>query len=69
MVRRSINASNHCGSAAHNIIEPIGIMRKVREHDMRGSDHWEIDVSENILDMEIIVPLFMRSLNKHRLCK
>ena len=60
MVRRSINASNHCGSAAHNIIEPIGIMCKVREHDMRVSDHWEIDVSENTLDMEI---------NKHKIMK
>ena len=40
--------SNHRGSAANNI-EPLSIMHKVQEEGMRGSDHWEIDVSENTL--------------------
>ena len=34
--------------------------------EMSSSDHWEIDVSENTLDMELVVPIFKCSIHKHK---
>jgi hypothetical protein len=49
-------------------MKPIGIMPKARkEHAVSKSDCWEIDVSENTMDMEIVVPVFLRSLQKYHI--
>ena len=49
-------------------MKPIGIMPKARkEHTVRNSDCWEIDISENIMDMQIVVPVFIRSLQKYHI--
>ena len=69
IISKPISASNLQESPAVDIM-PIGIMPKVRDQqDVEQSDHWEIDVSESTLDMEMIVPIFMRSLKKHRIMK
>ena len=51
-------------------LKPIGILPKFREQDnVQSTDHWEIDVTENTLDMELIVSIFIRSLQKHHIMK
>jgi hypothetical protein len=49
-------------------MKPIGIMPKARkEHAVSNSDCWEIDISENTIDMQIVVPVFLRSLQKYHI--
>ena len=50
--------------------KPIGIMPKTREEQgVCHSDYWEIDLSQNIMDMQLIVPTYLRSLQKHQIMK
>ena len=36
---------------------------------MQSTDHWEIDVTENTLDMELVVPIMLNSLRKYHIMK
>ena len=65
VVTKTINSSPLRNSPMLHV-KPIGIIPKVRESmEMSSSDHWEIDVSENTLDMELVVPIFKCSIHKH----
>ena len=44
----------------------VGVQPKVhQDHSSTESEHWERDVSENVMDMEKVVPLFIKSMQKH----
>ena len=50
--------------------KPIGIIPKVREEqNMVNSGHWEVDVSENLMDMQLIVKIYTISLQKYQIMK
>ena len=66
IITRPINASSLRDTAPIDI-KPIGIIPKVREQ--QGVDHWEIDVAESTMDMEVVVPTFVQSLNKYKIMK
>ena len=52
------------------VTKPIGIMPKVREEQyLQNSSHCEIDVTENVMDMQLIVPIYIRSMQKHQIMK
>ena len=64
-VSKPINVTGIHGCPA-NTPKPVGILPKVRQDQKNSeSNHWEIDLSENTLDMEQIVPIFMKSMQKH----
>ena len=66
VVTKAINSSPLRNSPMLHV-KPIGIMPKVRQSmEMSSSHHWEIDVSENTLDMELVVPVFKCSIHKHK---
>ena len=71
LVVRPIAASPLRGSSVAGSIPPIGIMPKHQlQHKQQlqmqegGSDHWEIDVESTKLDVERILPIYQRSLQK-----
>ena len=45
-------------------IKPIGILPKVRDEEFSNSDHWEIDVSHSVIDLELISAVYKESLRK-----
>ena len=48
-------------------VKPIGIMPKVTEQiDLCHCNQWEIDITENTVDMEVVVPIFVQSINRYK---
>ena len=69
VVTRPIHASPFRGLPG-SATKPIGIMPKVREQqNLVNSGHWEVHVSENMTDMELIVTIYNRSLQKYQITK
>lgn len=69
VVSRPIAAGPYRGTL-NSASKPIGIVPKVREQQTTmNSDYWEIDSAENTLDIEVIVPIYIRSLQKYQLMK
>ena len=62
---RPITASPLRGTHSTNT-KPIGIMPKerLREQDLQTADHWEIDISDNTMDFGLILPIYLKSLQK-----
>ena len=52
--------SNHCQT------RPMGVVRKQADME-QGLQHWEMDLSENQLDMELVPSVFLHCLKKMRL--
>ena len=52
--------SNHCQT------RPMGVVRKQADME-QGLQHWEMDLSENQLDMELVPLVFLHCLKKMRL--
>ena len=51
-------------------IKPIRITPKDRSiQSMQQSDHWEIDLSENTIDLQLVVEVYTRCTEKFRLMK
>ena len=47
-------------------MKPIGIVPTLRkDHQIDQNCHWEIDISENTVDMELVVPSLVKSLHKY----
>ena len=65
LVVRPITASPLRGTPSTNP-KPIGIMPKerVQQQGLQSADHWEIDISANIMDLGLILPLYLQSLQK-----
>ena len=49
-------------------MKPIGIIPKFHSPhpEQQGYNHWEIDLSEEIIDMDIILPVYHTSLKKYQ---
>ena len=45
-------------------IKPIGILPKARDEEFSNSDHWEIDVSQSVIDLELIATVYKESVRK-----
>ena len=45
----------HNKQLATEKLKPVGILPKEREEQFENSDHWEIDVSDSVIDLELIV--------------
>ena len=65
LVVRPITASPLRGTPCTNT-KPIGIMPKepLQQPDLVSGDHWEIDISANVLDLGLILPLYLQLLHK-----
>lgn len=69
VISKPINASNLRDLPPSNV-KSIGIIPKVREQlQLQQTDYWEIDISDNTLDMECIVPIFIQSVKKYNIMK
>ena len=42
-------------------------LSKVNEQAVCNSDCWEVDLSENTMDIQLIVPIYLRSLQNHHI--
>lgn len=63
--------SKVCVKGKHNHFQnrPMGVVSKVSPVE-EGADHWEIDVSDRQLDMELVVSAYSKCVCKmNRLCK
>lgn len=65
LVVRPITASPLQGTHSTNL-KLIGIMPKERLHEqeLQFADHWEIDISTNTIDFGLILPIYLKSLQK-----
>ena len=64
LITKSINSS--CVPEPLANVKPIGILPKLKgQEKMKSTDHWEIDLTENMLDMELVVPIMLESLRKY----
>ena len=49
-------------------LEPIGIVCK-QHLQKQNTDHWEIDISSNVNDMELALPIFQESIQKFNISR
>ena len=47
---------------------PVGIVQKP-ESKINKHDHWEVDISENIIDLEAVVQVYQNAINKFNTLK
>ena len=45
-------------------IKPIGILSKERDEEFNSSNHWEINVSQSVIDLELTAIVYNESLRK-----
>ena len=45
-------------------IKPVGILPKERDEEFNSSDHWEINVSQSVIDLESTAIVYKESLRK-----
>ena len=56
VVTRPIAASPFSGKPVPSVTKPIGIIPKVRqEQNILNTEHWEIDVSDAMLDLDYCI--------------
>ena len=54
----------------HICIKPVGITPKVRaEQEEESSDHFEIDISGNMMDLHLVVQIYSVCLEKYQVMK
>ena len=56
-------------SRATSTSRPIGIVPKYNPHAENGDEHWEIDLTDQQIDMEFIVPVYSKSIEKLRIMR
>lgn len=70
VVARPIEASSMKKSHSVSGIKPVGILPKVRaSQDPDSSNHWEIDVSDNVIDLHLVVQIYVYCLEKTQVMK
>ncbi len=50
-------------------IRPVGILPKERHKELDNSNHWEIDVSQSVIDLELIAVVYKESLRKFQVLR
>ena len=50
-------------------LTPVGILPKDKQQKVDSSDNWEIDLSTSVIDLEMIVTIYKKSLTKLQLFK
>ena len=56
------NRCKHIGSCTITPVQPVGIVPK--DHHTDNSSQWQIDLSDKLKDMEEIVPIFLKTIQK-----
>ena len=64
-IYRPITASNSDSEATSiDDFDPMGIIPKERNLESQDLDHWEIDISESTMDLDVIIPAYIQAIKK-----
>ena len=68
IIRPVAASSCKLDQTAATTVKPIGIIPKFHSPhpEQQGYDHWEINLSEETIDMDIILPVYHTSLKKYQ---